>query len=121
MSGVPNDKPLIGHEDIFGAISGQVRLALVDRIDSADFERYLGVDPEALNMAAVMAAEEEFEHQHGMGELAVGRLAAVRPRLSAAQRAPIIEALTDTFEVAFRTGMVLAYVRAGIGVDPSDA
>jgi hypothetical protein len=99
---------VIGFDDIFGAITGQVQLK-AEGIAADDFVRHLGVDPHALAKAAREAADEEFEHQHGMGPLAVARLR----NLSASQRQAAHDALVDTFELAFRTGFVLAKVAEG--------
>lgn len=104
---------MIGFDDIFTAMAGQVRLA-TSGVAADDFVRYLGVDPHALAKAAHEAADEEFVHLHGMGELAVARLR----NLSASQRAAAHAALVETFEVAFRTGFVLARVQSGEG-DPA--
>lgn len=104
---------MIGFDDIFAAMAGQLQLQ-ARGVRADDFVRYLGVDPHALAKAAHEAADEEFEHQHGMGELAVARL----HNLSASQRQAAHEELTETFELAFRTGFVLAKVQAGEAPTP---
>lgn len=111
MSGLLPDRLPIEFEDIIAAMAGQVRLAMtVEGLTAAHYCAYLGVDPEGLERAAREAADDEFQHQHGMGPLATARLR----NLSASQRTAVHQALVDTAEVFFRTGMTLAYIRAGV-------
>jgi hypothetical protein len=110
------DQPLAGLDDLMGAVTGQLLLASRG-IRASDFLVYLGVNPEALKQLSKETADEEFEHQHGRGPLAEARLRG----LSASQRQKAHTALVETFEVAWRAAMVLAYVRAGaIGAPPQE-
>ena len=76
----------------------------------SDYQRFLGVDPDALKQAASEAADEEFDTLPGLpsGVPAGGRLR----KLSANQRALVKEALTDTYALAFMTGATLVAARA---------
>lgn len=102
-----DELPLIEAEDIMAAMTEQVRLAFATDVGPEQLTRYMGVNPAALKEIALIAAQEEFEHAHGLGPLAVARIRG----LSANQRSVVTVALTDTFEVAFRTGMVMANTR----------
>jgi hypothetical protein len=94
--------------DLEAAITGMLGLA-VKGIKSADFQRYLGIDPDGLAEIAEATAQEEFDVLPGMppGVSATGRLRG----LSARQRKATKEALADTFVLALLAGVTLERAR----------
>lgn len=100
----------IGFDQIFAATKSMMpRIAAGEQM--ADLKREMHIDPDGLRRASREAAEEEFTALPEMGPLGRARLR----NLSRSQREAVLEALIDTYEVAFVTALLAERARRAQG------